>query len=198
MNPSLLINHRGQSISQEKQLDRESISVSAESLSDPQTHRLICVGLWLLFCLLLLSHFEIVFLLFPHIHTHCMENKDFAEVGIELLFFSGQRIGPPTEPGFSQGFFSILSPMEFGSLPLSPLACLVGDTSFLAISSTWLHRYYLNWTELNDDITEFNNEMLLTENWVLNLVKHYWHTIFLFWYWKVALTQSVFLKALYK
>ncbi len=33
-------------------------------------------------------------------------------------------------------------------------ACLVGDTSFLAIFSTWLHRYYLNWTELNDNITE--------------------------------------------
>ncbi len=32
---------------------------------------------------------------------------------------------------FSQGFFSILSPMEF-----SPLACLVGDTSFPAQSST--------------------------------------------------------------
>ncbi len=27
---------------------------------------------------------------------------------------SGRReTGPPTEPGFSQGFFSILSPMEF-------------------------------------------------------------------------------------
>ncbi len=26
---------------------------------------------------------------------------------------SGQRGTPPTEPGFSQGFFSILSPMEF-------------------------------------------------------------------------------------
>ncbi len=46
---------------------------------------------------------------------------------------SGQRgTGPPTEPGFSHGF---------GSLPLSPLACLVGDTSFPAISSTLLHRY---------------------------------------------------------
>ncbi len=30
---------------------------------------------------------------------------------------SGQRgTGPPTEPGFSQGFFSILSPMEFSFL----------------------------------------------------------------------------------
>ncbi len=35
--------------------------------------------------------------------------SDFAAVGIELLVSSG----PPTEPGFSQGFFSILSPMEF-------------------------------------------------------------------------------------
>ncbi len=52
-------------------------------------------------------------------------------------FSSGQRrTTPPTEPGFSQGFFSILSPFC--------LACLVGDISFPAISSTWLHRYYLN------------------------------------------------------
>ncbi len=48
---------------------------------------------------------------------------------------------------------------SFGSLPLSLLACLVGDTSFPAISPTWFYRYYLNWTELNNDITEFNNEM---------------------------------------
>ncbi len=50
---------------------------------------------------------------------------------------SDQRgTAPPTEPGFSQGFFSILSPMEFWFLALSPLACLVGDTLFPAISST--------------------------------------------------------------
>ncbi len=40
---------------------------------------------------------------------------------------SGRRgTGPPTEPGFSQGFFSILS----------TLACLVGESSFPAKSST--------------------------------------------------------------
>ncbi len=33
---------------------------------------------------------------------------------------------------------SLVSPKVF-----SPLACLVGDTSFPAISSTWLHRYHL-------------------------------------------------------
>ncbi len=65
---------------------------------------------------------------------------------------------------------------SFGSLPLSPLSCLVGDTSFPAISSTWFHRYYLNWTELDNDITEFNNEMPSTENLVLNpVILHYWH-----------------------
>ncbi len=88
---------------------------------------------------------------------------------------------------------------SFGSLPLSPLACLVGESSFPAKSSTWLHRYYLNWTELDNPITKFNNEMPSAENWMLNLViLHYWHTIFLFWYCAVALLQFVLLKVLYK
>ncbi len=40
--------------------------------------------------------------------------SDFAAAWNNLLVSSGQRrTGPPTEPGFSQGFFSILSPMEF-------------------------------------------------------------------------------------
>ncbi len=43
------------------------------------------------------------------------------------------------------------------------LSCLVGDTSFPEISPTWLHRYYLNWTELDDGITQFNNELPLTQ-----------------------------------
>ncbi len=43
---------------------------------------------------------------------------------------SGRRgTGPPTEPGFSQGFFSpFCHRWSFRSLPLSPLACSVGDT----------------------------------------------------------------------
>ncbi len=84
---------------------------------------------------------------------------------------------PPDWAWFLPRFFSpFCHQWSFGSLPLSPLACLVGDTSFPAISSTWLNRNFLNWTELDDAITEFNNEMPLTENWVLNLViLHYWH-----------------------
>ncbi len=100
---------------------------------------------------------------------------------------------PPDWAWFLPMFFSLFCHRwSFASLPLSPPACLVGDTSFPAISSTWLHRYYLNWTELDDDIIEFNNEITLTENWVFNLViLHYWPTIFLFWYCAVALTQFV-------
>ncbi len=85
----------------------------------------------------------------------------------------------------ARGELSLVSPKvfspfchrwSFGSLPLSPLACLVWDTSFPAISSTWWHRYYFNWTELDNDITEFNNEMPSTENLVFDLViLHYWH-----------------------
>ncbi len=73
---------------------------------------------------------------------------------------SGQRGTAPPSPRawFLPRFFSLFCHRwSFGSLPLSPLACLVGDTSFPAISPTWLHRYYLNWTELDDDITELNN-----------------------------------------
>ncbi len=44
------------------------------------------------------------------------------------------------------------------------------DFPFPAISSTWLHRYHLNWTELDDNITEFNDELTLTENWVFTIV----------------------------
>ncbi len=68
---------------------------------------------------------------------------------------------------------------SFGSLPLSPLACLVGDTSFPAISPTWLHRYYLNWTELDNDITEFNNEMPLTQKCsYFDIVQLLWHNLY--------------------
>ncbi len=87
---------------------------------------------------------------------------------------------------------------SFRSLPLSPLACLVGDTSFPAQSSTWLHRYYLNWTKLDNAITKFNNEMHSADNWVLNpVILHYWHNLPILILCS-ALLQFVLLKALYK
>ncbi len=40
-----------------------------------------------------------------------------SQVVSQTTDLSGRRgTGPPTEPGFSQGFFSILSPMEFSFL----------------------------------------------------------------------------------
>ncbi len=79
-----------------------------------------------------------------------------------------------------------------------PLACLVGGTSLAAQSSTWLRRYYLNWTELDDDITEFNNEMHSDENWVLNpVILHYWHNLPILILCS-ALLRFVLLQALYK
>ncbi len=42
-----------------------------------------------------------------------------------------------------------------------------------------LHRYYLNWTELDDDITEFNNEMLLTQKcFYFDIVQLLWHNLY--------------------
>ncbi len=59
----------------------------------------------------------------------------------------------------------------------------------------WLHRYYLNWTKLDNAITKFNNEMHSADNWVLNpVILHYLHNFILC----SALLQFVLLKALYK
>ncbi len=65
-------------------------------------------------------------------------------------------------------------------------------------SSTWLHRYYLNWTKLDNAITKFNNEMHSADNWVLNpVILHYWHNLPILILCS-ALLQFVLLKALYK
>ncbi len=81
---------------------------------------------------------------------------EFAAVGTNYWFVWPEGNCPPDWAWFLPRFFSpFCHRWSFHSLPLSPLACLVGDTSFPAISSTWLHRYYLNWTELDDAITKF-------------------------------------------
>ncbi len=60
---------------------------------------------------------------------------------------SGQKeIGPPTEPGFSQGFFSVLSPMEFW---------------FLAVVASGL----LSWGHfISSDITDLIAQILFKLN----------------------------------
>ncbi len=98
---------------------------------------------------------------------------------------SGQRgTGPPTEPGFSQAFF--LHSVTDGVL----VTCLVGDTSFPAISSTLLHRYYLNWTELDD--ASLNNpimkclqlkiECLILSFYIIDKLFSYFDIVQLLWH----------------
>ncbi len=115
-----------------------------------------------------------------------------------LIRLAGGELPPRLSLVSPKGFSPFCHRWSFGSSPLSPLACSVVNTSFPAISSTWLHGYYLNRTEMDDDITKFNNENW-TENVVLKpVILYYWHTIFLFWYCAVALLQFVLLKVLYK
>ncbi len=99
-----------------------------------------------------------------------------------LIRLAGGELAPRLSLVSPKVFSPFCHRWSFRSLPLSPLACSVGDTSFPAQSSTWLHRYYLNWTKLDNAITKFNNEMHSADNWVLNpVILHYWQ-ICLFWY----------------
>ncbi len=124
---------------------------------------------------------------------------DFAAVRTNYWFVWTEGNWPPDWAWFLPRFFSpFCHRWSFRSLPLSPLACLVGDTSFPAQSLTWLHRYYLNWTKLDNAITKFNNEMHSADNWVLNpVILNYWHNLPILILCS-ALLQFVLLKALYK
>ncbi len=105
-----------------------------------------------------------------------------------------RRTGPRLSLVSPKVFFSVLSLMEFCFLA----AVASGLLSWGHFIFSVIVRYYLNWTELDDDITEFNDELPLTENWVFTIVLlHYWH-YFPIWYCKAALTQCVLLEALYK
>ncbi len=75
---------------------------------------------------------------------------------------SGQRGTAPRLNLVSRKvFFSILSPMEF----LFHAVVAAGLLSWGHFISS-----DISWTELDDDITEFNNEMPLTEKWAFNLI----------------------------
>ena len=69
-----------------------------------------------------------------------LHNLTLLQPGIELLVFVwSEENWPPNWAWFLPRFFSpFCHRWSFGSLPLSPLACLVGVTSSTAISLTWL------------------------------------------------------------
>ena len=83
---------------------------------------------------------------------------------------------PPNWAWFLPRFFSpFCHRWSFGSLPLSPLACLVGDTSFTVISLTWLQiiaqiLFKLNWAAWWHHWIQW---------WTAFVILHYWHTVFL-------------------
>ncbi len=72
-----------------------------------------------------------------------------------LIHLAGGELAPRLSLVSPKVFSPFCHRWSFRSLPLSPQACLVGDTSFPTQSSTWLHRYYLNWTKLDNAITKF-------------------------------------------
>ncbi len=114
-----------------------------------------------------------------------------------LICLAGGELAPRLSLVSPKVFSPFCHRWSFRSLPLSPLACSVGDTSLAAQSSTWLHRYYLNWTKLDNAITKFNNEMHSADNWVLNPVILHWQNLPILILCS-ALLQFVLLKALYK
>ncbi len=63
-----------------------------------------------------------------------------------LIRLAGGELAPRLSLVSTKVFSPFCHRWSFRSLPLSPLACLVGDTSFPAQSSTWLHILFkLNW-----------------------------------------------------
>ncbi len=88
-----------------------SINRPSESVSDPQTHTHLCWSLIIIFVFYFSHTLKYVFFL-------CRENKDLAYFAAVnwTAGWSGRRSWSPTESGFSPGFFSVLSPMEFGFL----------------------------------------------------------------------------------
>ncbi len=108
---------------------------------------------------------------------------------------SGRRgTAPPTEPGFSQGFFSILSPMEFWFLA-AVASGLLSWGHFTCSTIIDLIAQIL--FKLDNAITKFNNEMHSADNWVLNPVILHWQNLPILILCS-ALLQFVLLKALYK
>ncbi len=108
--------------------------------------------------------------------------------------------GPPTEPGFTQGFFfSILSPMQFwflaavvsgllswGHFISSDIVDLIAQILFKLNWAGWWNHSIQWWTASNWKLSVYYCPFAL--------LTHY----FPIWYCKAALTQSVLLKALYK
>ncbi len=75
--------------------------------------------------------------------------------------------------------FFVLSPMEFCFLVVVASGLLSWGHFISSDITNWLHRYYLNWTELDNDITKFNNGMPLTQTFsCFDIVQLLWHSLY--------------------
>ncbi len=94
------------------------------------------------------------------------------ELNHVILVSSGQRrIGPPTKPGFSQGFFSpFLSLMEFWFLATVAFGLLSWGhlISGNIVSLIAQILFEENWTELDDESTESLNQQWTDFNWKID------------------------------
>ncbi len=106
--------------------------------------------------------------------------SDFDAVGTNYWFVWPEGNCPPDWAWFlPRFFFSVLSPMEFWFLAVVASGLLSWGHFISSNIMTWLHRYYLNWTELDNDITEFNNEMPLTQTFsCFDIVQLLWHNLY--------------------
>ncbi len=72
----------------------------------------------------------------PREPNESFTKSGFAAVGIELFRLARGELAPRLSLISPNVFSPFCLQWSFGSLPLSPLACLVGETYFPAISST--------------------------------------------------------------
>ncbi len=94
-----------------------------------------------------------------------------------MLVSSGwRRTGP--ESGFSQGFLFTISFTDWvwDLCHCRLLACLVGETWYMAILLIWLHRHYWMRTE-RDNTLLFSPELLYSR---IEFRLHHWNIVFLF------------------
>ncbi len=114
-----------------------------------------------------------------------------------LICLAGGELAPRLSLVSPKVFSPFCHRWSFRSLPLSPLACSVGDTSFPAQSSTWLHRYYLtelSWTmPLLNSIMKCIQQIMSVKSCHFTLLTNLPILILC-----SALLQFVLLKALYK
>ncbi len=125
-----------------------------------------------------------------------LHNLTFLQLELNCCFVWPEENWHPTEPGFSQGFFPILSPMEFWFLVSGLLSWghLI-SSGIVNLIAQILFKLNCGWTMTS--LTS-NNEMPSAENWVLVNLSFYIMTLFSYFDIGKLLDTICIFKALYK